>query len=123
MHTIHRSLFAAATLLSAAAGPAMSQATVGPAGGIPSTTAPANGEGTPAGGTGTLSTTRVGPSTTRPVRHYHPRRHAVAHATKAPTKAPATAAPATPAPMTATPAPATPASPAPATPVTPPPSK
>ena len=37
-------------------------ATVGPAGGIPSTTAPANGEGTPAGGTGTVGTARVGPS-------------------------------------------------------------
>ncbi len=37
-------------------------ATVGPAGGVPSTTAPSNSEGTPAGGTGTLGTSRVGPS-------------------------------------------------------------
>ena len=40
--------------------------TVGPAGGVATTTAPANGEGTPAGGTGTVQTTRVGPSTTAP---------------------------------------------------------
>ena len=37
-------------------------ATVGPAGGAPSTTAPSNSQGTPAGGTGVISTTRVGPS-------------------------------------------------------------
>jgi 5'-nucleotidase len=119
MHSIHRSLFAAAALLSAAAGPAMAQATVGPAGAIPSTTAPANGEGTPAGGTGTISTTRVGPSSTaaaRPVRHYRARRHHVAHATKPVAATPASTAPATPAPATTTPstmAPTTPATQAP----------
>ncbi len=42
-------------------------ATVGPAGGVPSTTAPANGQGTPAGGTGVISTTRVGPSGVSPM--------------------------------------------------------
>ena len=38
-------------------------ATVGPAGGMPSTTAPSNSQGTPAGGTGVVGTTRVGPGT------------------------------------------------------------
>ena len=40
--------------------------TVGPAGGVATTTAPSNSEGTPAGGTGTLGTTRVGPSGVAP---------------------------------------------------------
>ena len=40
--------------------------TVGPAGGVSSTTAPSNGQGTPAGGTGVISTTRVGPSGVTP---------------------------------------------------------
>ena len=35
--------------------------TVGPAGGVATTTAPSNSEGTPTGGTGTLGSTRVGP--------------------------------------------------------------
>ncbi len=52
-----------------AAGPALAQVTpgsptVGPAGGVASTTAPSNSQGTPAGGTGVIGTTRVGPSTT-----------------------------------------------------------
>ena len=63
--TIRRnmSVVAAAVLaLSFAAEPVFAQATVGPAGGVGSTTAPSNSAGTPAGGTGVLSTTRVGPS-------------------------------------------------------------
>ena len=56
-------LAAAAVLaLSLAAEPVFAQATVGPAGGVASTTAPSNSQGTPAGGTGVLSTTRVGPN-------------------------------------------------------------
>lgn len=51
----------------------------GPAGGTASTTAPSNNEGTPAGGTGTLSTTRVGPSGdatgTTTTHHRHRHRH------------------------------------------------
>lgn len=88
----------AATLVAAVAtDDAFAQgATVGPAGGIPSTTAPSNGQGTPSGGTGTLSTTRVGPATTATMptattaaprstthrrRHHHRRHHrARAHA-------------------------------------------
>ncbi len=42
-------------------------ARVAPAGGTSSTTAPSNGEGTPSGGTGNLSTTRVGPSSVAPM--------------------------------------------------------
>ena len=57
----------AASLFAAFAAPAFAQqsptaATVGPAGGVGSTTAPSNSQGTPAGGTGVISTTRVGPS-------------------------------------------------------------
>lgn len=44
--------------------------TVGPAGGVSTTTAPSNSEGTPAGGTGTLGTTRVGPSGVAPAAPY-----------------------------------------------------
>ena len=44
--------------------------TVGPAGGVTSTTAPSNSEGTPSGGTGTLGTTRVGPSGVAPAVPY-----------------------------------------------------
>lgn len=58
-------LVAGAALLPLAPASVFAQgATVGPAGGVPSTTAPSNSQGTPAGGTGTLSTTRVGPSGT-----------------------------------------------------------
>ena len=47
----------------AAERPVFAQApTVGPAGGVATTTAPSNSQGTPAGGTGTLGTTQVGPS-------------------------------------------------------------
>lgn len=58
---------AAALLLGMAAEPVLAQVTpgsasVGPAGGVGSTTAPSNSAGTPAGGTGVISTTRVGPS-------------------------------------------------------------
>ena len=64
--TVHRSLSLAVVALLAlsigAAGSAHAQATVGPAGGVASTTAPSNSQGTPSGGTGVLSTTRVGPS-------------------------------------------------------------
>ena len=48
--------------LSLAAEPAFAQATNGPAAGVGSTTAPSNSEGTPAGGSGTVANTRVGPS-------------------------------------------------------------
>lgn len=70
-----------------AAGPAFAQVTpgsptVGPAGGVSSTTAPSNSEGTPAGGTGVIGTTRVGPSSTSstpsasaPRRRAHRIRH------------------------------------------------
>ncbi len=58
-------LAAAGMVAALGADPVFAQgATVGPAGGIPSTTAPSNSQGTPSGGTGNLSTTRVGPSTT-----------------------------------------------------------
>ena len=53
---------AALMALSVAAEPVLAQATVGPAGGVGSTTAPSNSAGTPAGGTGVISTTRVGPN-------------------------------------------------------------
>ena len=61
------SLIAAAVLAAMATVPTFAQVTPGgarngPAGGTPSTTAPSNSEGTPAGGTGVLSTTQVGPS-------------------------------------------------------------
>lgn len=60
-------LFAAAVVMGSAV-PTYAQVTpgaalIGPAGGTASTTAPSNSEGTPAGGTGVLGTTRVGPST------------------------------------------------------------
>jgi len=56
----------------------------GPAGGTSSTTAPSNSEGTPAGGTGAVGSTRVGPSgdapstmtTARHRRARHRTRHA-----------------------------------------------
>jgi len=48
------------------------------AGGIPSTTAPSNSQGTPADSTGIVGGSRVGPSTTAtPVRATH--RHRVRH--------------------------------------------
>lgn len=61
-------MLAAATVVGLSADPAFAQrtpggATVGPAGGTPSTSAPSNSEGTPSGGTGVISTTRVGPAT------------------------------------------------------------
>ena len=57
--------------VSLAAEPVLAQITpgspgVGPAGGVSSTTAPSNSQGTPAGGTGVVGTTRVGPSTMAP---------------------------------------------------------
>ena len=81
-----------AVLLAAAvsAGPAFAQATpggptVGPAGGVASTTAPSNSEGTPAGGTGVIGTSRVGPGTTRasaPRHHVRRVRHRARHAAR-----------------------------------------
>lgn len=41
---------------------------VGPAGGVATTTAPSNSEGTPAGGTGVVGSTRVGPSGVAPAQ-------------------------------------------------------
>lgn len=51
----------------------------GPAGGTASTTAPSNSEGTPAGGTGVLGTTRVGPGSPASTARATPRRR-VRHA-------------------------------------------
>ncbi len=78
-------LLAAVLVGGLAAVPAVAQvvpggALNGPAGGTASTTAPSNNEGTPAGGTGTLGTTRVGPGgdtmgTTTPHRRRHHSRH------------------------------------------------
>ncbi len=74
--------------------PAFAQVTpggalVGPAGGTASTTAPSNSEGTPAGGTGVISTTRVGPggdaatpARARSHRHRHRARHRARHAAR-----------------------------------------
>lgn len=76
-----------------AAGPAFAQVTpgsptVGPAGGVASTTSPSNSEGTPAGGTGVIATTRVGPGSTAgtpaPRRHVRRVRHRT-HRTARPT--------------------------------------
>ncbi len=82
-----------AVLLAAAlaAGPAAAQVmpgspTVGPVGGVASTTAPSNSEGTPAGGTGVIGTTRVVPSATRasaPRHHVRRVRHRAHHAARA----------------------------------------
>ena len=55
----------------------------GPAGAGGSTTAPSNSEGTPAGGAGTVSNTRVGPSSKRHRRASGQPRH---RATKTPSK-------------------------------------
>ena len=63
---------------------------VAPAGGVSSTTAPSNGEGTPSGGSGNLTTTRVGPSGVSPMAgagvapaaastYAAPRRHRARH--------------------------------------------
>jgi len=92
MASMTRRLFSALLAAGLVAGlsgePAFAQITPGgalngPAGGTASTTAPSNSEGTPAGGTGNLGTTRVGPSsttraTTAPARHRarHARRRA-----------------------------------------------
>ena len=66
-----RFLIAAAVLASLAVDPSFAQVnpsgpTVGPAGGVATTTSPSNSEGTPAGGTGVVGTTRVGPSGVAP---------------------------------------------------------
>lgn len=60
------SVLLAAALIGSLAEPALAQVspgmpTVGPSGGTSSTTAPSNNEGTPAGGTGNIGNTRVGP--------------------------------------------------------------
>lgn len=83
-------LVAAAGLLAGlAAQPSLAQSptspTVGPAGGVPSTTAPSNSQGTPAGGTGTVTTTRVAPApTAKTSKPHHTRRHTPRHAAPAP---------------------------------------
>jgi len=78
-------LFAAAMVAGLAAEPAFAQVTPG---GTGSTTAPSNSEGTPAGGTGAVGSTRVGPSgdaasttTARRHRHRH-RRHRTRYAAR-----------------------------------------
>ena len=63
---ISYTLLAAAMVASLVAEPAFAQITpggafTGPAGGTGSTTAPSNSQGTPAGGTGVIGTTRFGP--------------------------------------------------------------
>jgi hypothetical protein len=79
-------LLAAAMIAGLAAEPAFAQVTpggalTGPAGGTGSTTAPSNSEGTPAGGSGALGTTRVGPSGTMPsTASPAPVRHRTRHA-------------------------------------------
>ena len=65
-------MMAAAIAAPLLADSAFAQATVGPAGGINSTTAPSNSEGTPSGGTGNIGTTRVGPSDGRIVLSPQP---------------------------------------------------
>lgn len=82
MDSLTRRLFSvllAAAVIAGSAVPALAQVTPGtalngPAGGTASTTAPSNSEGTPAGGTGVVGTTRVGPSA-RTTRASAPRRH------------------------------------------------
>lgn len=67
--------------------PVQQGATVGPAGGIASSTAPSNSQGTPSGGTGDIATERTGPPVTtaapaRTRRHAartHHRRRVVRH--------------------------------------------
>jgi len=89
-------LLAAAMVAGLAAEPAFGQITpggaiTGPAGGTASTTAPSNSEGTPAGGTGVVGSSRVGPGGTAvnsdsgtPVRHRRTRRarHRARHAAR-----------------------------------------
>ena len=91
-HLSH-ALLAAAMVVGLAAEPGFAQVTPGgalngPAGGTSSTTAPSNSEGTPAGGTGAVGSTRVGPSgdaasttTARRHRHRH-RRHRTRYAAR-----------------------------------------
>lgn len=60
------SVLLATAMVASLAEPALAQvspgaATVGPAGGTPSTTAPSNNEGTPSGGSGVIGQTRTGP--------------------------------------------------------------
>ena len=53
-------LLASSMIVSLGAETALAQgATVGPAGGVPSTTAPSNSQGTPAGGTGVVGSSAV----------------------------------------------------------------
>lgn len=64
-------VLATTLIASVVAEPAFAQVTPGaptngPAGGTASTTAPSNSAGTPSGGTGIISTTRVGPATVAP---------------------------------------------------------
>ena len=87
MGSMTRSLSAVLLAAAVSAGPAFAQVTpggptVGPAGGVASTTAPSNSEGTPAGGTGVVGTSRVGPSTARasaPRAHVRRARHRKHH--------------------------------------------
>lgn len=90
MDSMTRGFSAVLLAVAVAAVPASAQVTlggptVGPAGGVASTTAPSNSEGTPAGGTGVIGTTRVGPSTTRastPRHHVRRVRHRAHHAAR-----------------------------------------
>ncbi len=76
---ISSGLLAFAMVAGLAAEPAFAQVTPGgalngPAGGTATTTAPSNSEGTPAGGTGAVGTTRVGPGSTSASPAPAPRR-------------------------------------------------
>ncbi len=87
-------LLVAAMVTGLAAEPAFAQVTpggalTGPAGGTASTTAPSNSEGTPAGGTGVVGSSRVGrggmalnSDSGTPARHHRTRRarHRAYHA-------------------------------------------
>jgi len=94
MRHLSHALLAAAMVVGLAAEPGFAQVTPGgalngPAGGTSSTTAPSNSEGTPAGGTGAVGSTRVGPSgdapstmTTARRRRHRRARHRTRHAAR-----------------------------------------
>lgn len=97
MRRLSPALLAAVVAAGLVAAPAFAQitpggATVGPAGGTASTTAPSNSQGTPAGGTGVIGTTTFGRggnavsgdtgSAPAPRRHARRARHRARHAAR-----------------------------------------
>jgi len=97
MRRLSPALLAAVVAVGLVAAPALAQitpggATVGPAGGTASTTAPSNSQGTPAGGTGVIGTTTfnrsgntVGGDTSSapaPRRHARRARHGARHSAR-----------------------------------------